>query len=98
MSTPSHLSGAQLTKFTFEELTQVTAALEEEGRCEEAINLYRQWLEFNKTESKHVAWFNFGWLLQKQNLFNDAARAYDQLIDNYADYVAGNVANNVAMS
>jgi len=97
MSTPLHLSGARLTNFTFEELTQATATLEEEGRCEEAINLYRQWLEFNKTESKHVAWFNFGWLLQKQNLFNDAARAYDQLIENYADYVAGNVANNVAM-
>lgn len=92
MSTQSFMSGAHLTNFTFEELTQATATLEEEGRCEEAINLYRQWLEFNKTDNKHVAWFNFGWLLQKQNLFSDAAMAYDQLINNYANYVAGDVA------
>jgi tetratricopeptide (TPR) repeat protein len=92
MSNPTHLSGASLTNFTFDELTQATSTLEQEGRYEEAANLYRQWLEFNKTDNKHVAWFNYGWLLQKQNLFNDAAKAYDQLIDNYANYVAGNVA------
>lgn len=92
MSNSSYMSGASLTNFTFKELTQATSVLEEEGRYEEAISLYRQWLEFNKTDNKHVAWFNYGWLLQKQNLFNDAVNAYDQLVDNYANYIAGNAA------
>jgi tetratricopeptide (TPR) repeat protein len=84
-----HLSGAKLTSFTLEELTKAADMLESSGRYEEAIDLYRQWLNSSQDERKHVAWFNFGWLLQKQNLFNDAANAYNQLTDNYANYLSG---------
>jgi tetratricopeptide (TPR) repeat protein len=90
MSTNQHLSGAKLTSFTLNELTQAAEMLEASGRYDEAIDLYRQWLKHSHDERKHVAWFNYGWLLQKQNLFNDAANAYDQLTNNYASYLSGN--------
>ena len=92
MTTNRHLSGAERTSFTLEELTQAADMLESSGRYEEAIDLYRQWLKYSKEEHKHVAWFNYGWLLQKQNLFTDAAYAYDQLTNNYANYLSGNTA------
>jgi len=90
MTLNQHLSGAKLTTFTLNELTQAADMLEASGRYEEAIDLYRQWLKHSQDSRKHVAWFNYGWLLQKQNLFNDAANAYDQLTDNYASYLSGN--------
>lgn len=92
MSTTRHLSGAKLTSFTLEELTKAADMLESSGRYEEAINLYQQWLTNSHDERKHVAWFNYGWLLQKQNLFSDAANAYDQLTNNYANYLSGHAA------
>ena len=92
MTANRHLSGAKLTSFTLEELTQAAEMLESSGRYEEAIDLYHQWLKHSQDKRKHVAWFNYGWLLQKQNLFSDAANAYNQLTDNYASYLSGNTA------
>lgn len=89
MTSNQHLSGAKPTTFTLNELTQAADMLEASGRYTEAIDLYRQWLKHSQDERKHVAWFNYGWLLQKQNLFNDAANAYDQLTNNYAHYLSG---------
>ena len=91
MST-QHLSGAKLTSFTLAELTKAADMLQASGQYQEAIDLYRQWLQHGKDENKHVAWFNYGWLLQKQNKFDEAANAYNQLTDNYASYLSGNTA------
>jgi tetratricopeptide (TPR) repeat protein len=87
-----HLSGAKLTSFTLDELTQAADMLQAAGQHQEAIELYRQWLKHGKDECKHVAWFNFGWLLQKQNKFDEAASAYNELTNNYASYLSGNTA------
>ena len=87
-----HLSGAKLTSFTLGELTQAADMLQAAGQHQEAIELYRQWLKHGKDECKHVAWFNYGWLLQKQNKFDEAASAYNELTDNYASYLSGNTA------
>jgi tetratricopeptide (TPR) repeat protein len=84
-----HLSGAELTSFTLGELTQAADMLQASGQYQEAIDLYRQWLKHGKDQCKHVAWFNYGWLLQKQNKFNEAATAYDELTNNYASYLSG---------
>ena len=84
-------SGAKLTSFTLDELTQTAEMLQASGQFQEAIDLYRQWLQHGKDERKHVAWFNYGWLLQKQNKVDEAASAYDQLTNNYANYLSGNV-------
>ena len=92
MTSNKYLSGAKLTTFTLNELTQAADTLEAAGRYTEAIDLYRQWLKNSQDERKHVAWFNYGWLLQKQNLFSDAANAYDQLTNNYANYLSGHTA------
>jgi hypothetical protein len=32
-------------------------------------------------------WFNYGWLLQKHNLQEEASQAYDQVIECYADHL-----------
>lgn len=87
-----HLSGAELTSFTLSELTQAADMLQAAGQYQEAIDLYRQWLKHGKGECKHVAWFNYGWLLQKQNKFDEAASAYNELTNNYASYLSGNTA------
>ena len=60
-------SGATATTLSLQELIQSAEMLQVSGQHEEAINLYRQWLQHGKDECKHVAWFNYGWLLQKQN-------------------------------
>ena len=83
-------SGAKLTTFTLSELTQAADSLIASGNLQEAIDLYRQWLHHAHDERKHVAWFNYGWLLQKQNKVDEAADAYDQLTHNYASYLSGN--------
>ena len=83
-----HLSGAKLTSFTLDELTQAAEMLQASGQYQEAIDLYRQWLQHGKDERKHVAWFNYGWLLQKQNKVHEASTAYEQLTHDYADYLS----------
>jgi tetratricopeptide (TPR) repeat protein len=87
-----HLSGAKLTSFTLAELTQAAESLQASGQYQEATELYRQWLENAKDDCKHVAWFNYGWLLQKQNKFVEASSAYNALADNYANYLSGHPA------
>jgi hypothetical protein len=54
--------------------------------------LYRQWLQHARDDQKYLAWFNYGWLLQKANKVDEAFNAYDQLIGNYANYLSGNSA------
>lgn len=91
MST-QHLSGAQLTSFSLGELTQAADMLQAAGQYQEAIDLYCQWLQHGKDENKHLAWFNYGWLLQKQNKLTEAANAQSELMDKYASYISGNSA------
>ena len=87
-----HLSGAKSTSYTLAELTQAADSLQANGQYQEASELYRQWLENAKDNCKHVAWFNYGWLLQKQNKVDEASSAYNALADNYASYLSGNAA------
>lgn len=65
-----YLSGAKLTSFTLNELTQAAEMLQASGQYQEAIDLYRQWLQHGTDECKHIACFNYCWLLQKQNQFD----------------------------
>jgi hypothetical protein len=44
-------------------------------------------LKHDRTHSKYSVWFNYGWLLQKQNLQEEASQAYDQVINCYADHL-----------
>jgi tetratricopeptide (TPR) repeat protein len=88
MST-QHLSGAKLTSFTLAELTKAADMLQASGQYQEAIDLYKQWLQHGKSENKHVAWFNYGWLLQKQNKVAEACSAYEHLTNDYANYLSG---------
>lgn len=76
------------------ELIQTAENLQASGRVQEAIDMYRQWLTQGRDEKKHLAWFNYGWLLQKENQVNEAFSAYEQLTNNYASYLSGNASAN----
>jgi tetratricopeptide (TPR) repeat protein len=82
-----HLSGAKLTSFTLSEVTQAAEMLQASGQYQEAIDLYRQWLQHDRTHDHFLAWFNYGWLLQKLNKVEEATRAYDQVINSYANHL-----------
>ena len=85
-------SGATATTLSLQELIQAAEMLQVAGKHEEAANLYRQWLQHARDDQKYLAWFNYGWLLQKANKVDEAFNAYDQLIGNYANYLSGNSA------
>jgi tetratricopeptide (TPR) repeat protein len=85
-------SGASQTSFTLDELVQAAEVLQVSGKHQEAIDMYSQWLKHGQDERKHVAWFNYGWLLQKANKVAEASKAYDQLTQNYANYLSGSTA------
>ena len=85
-----HTSGATSATLSLNELIQSAEMLQLSGKHQEAIDLYRQWLAHGRDEKKHLAWFNYGWLLQKQNKVDEAFSAYDQLTSNYASYLSGN--------
>lgn len=89
MSKPHNLA-ATATTLSLQELIQAAEMLQLSGKPEEAANLYRQWLQHGRDEQKHIAWFNYGWLLQKLNKVDEAVNAYDQLTNNYARYLSGN--------
>jgi tetratricopeptide (TPR) repeat protein len=87
-----HSSGATSATLSLNELIQAAEVLQMSGKVQEAIDLYRQWLAHGRSEQKYLAWFNYGWLLQKQNKFDEASSAYDQLTSNYASYLSGHAA------
>ena len=87
-----HSSGATATTLSLQELIQAAEVLQSSGKHEEAVHLYRQWLQHGRDEQKHIAWFNYGWLLQKLNKVDEAVNAYDQLTSNYARYLSGHAA------
>jgi tetratricopeptide (TPR) repeat protein len=66
--------------------------LDHAGKTQEALELYRHWLKHDRTHSKYSVWFNYGWLLQKQNLLDEASQAYDQVINCYADHLQSTAA------
>lgn len=68
--------------------------LDHAGQTHEALELYRHWLKNDRTHSKYSVWFNYGWLLQKQNLLDEASQAYDQVINCYADHLSSTAAAN----
>lgn len=63
--------------------------LDHAGQTHEALELYRHWLKNDRTHSKYSVWFNYGWLLQKQNHPSEAEQAFDHWINAYKDHMSG---------
>lgn len=85
------------TTLSPQELIAKAEQLDHAGQTHEALELYRHWLKHDRSHNKYSVWFNYGWLLQKQNLQVEASQAYDQVINCYADHLssitaAGNAA------
>jgi tetratricopeptide (TPR) repeat protein len=83
-----YTSGATHAPITLNELIQAAKVLEDAGQYQEATEMYRQWLTKSRDAHKHLAWFNYGWLLQKQNKVHEASTAYEHLTHDYADYLS----------
>jgi tetratricopeptide (TPR) repeat protein len=75
------------TTMSAQDLIAKAEQLDHAGKTHEALELYRHWLKHDRTHSKYSVWFNYGWLLQKQNLQEEASQAYDQVINCYADHL-----------
>jgi uncharacterized protein HemY len=74
---------------TVEELTSSAERLSDVGRIEEALGLYRQWFnQPSEEKAKCAAMFNYGWLLQKLNLLDEAFKVQEGLVNAYASYIA----------
>lgn len=63
-------------------------SLEASGHEQEAVELYQRWLPQGQDERKYLAWFHYGWLLQKLNRVDEAVSAHQQLAANYANYLS----------
>ena len=63
--------------------------LDHAGQTHEALELYRQWLKNDRSHSKYSVWFNYGWLLQKQNHPSEAEQAFNHWINSYKDQMSG---------
>jgi tetratricopeptide (TPR) repeat protein len=75
------------TTMSAQDLIAKAEQLDHAGKTQEALELYRHWLKHDRTHSKYSVWFNYGWLLQKHNLQEEASQAYDQVIECYADHL-----------
>ena len=76
-------------RMSVEQLIQTADRLQANGNVDEAVNLYRQWISQSKDDKKYVALFNYGWLLQKLNKFNEAQDAQEDFVHHYASHLAG---------
>ena len=77
MSTPARQdANPPESAMSLAELIQLAEVLQTNGREQEAVQVYRHWLDQSQDEQRFLAWFNFGALLQKLNLIDDAQQAY----------------------
>jgi Tfp pilus assembly protein PilF len=72
-----------------QEVISKAEQLDHAGQTHEALELYRHWLKNDRTHSKYSVWFNYGWLLQKQNYPSEAEQAFNQWINSYKDHMSG---------
>ena len=72
-----------------QEVISKAEQLDHAGQTHEALELYRHWLKNDCTHSKYSVWFNYGWLLQKQNHPSEAEKAFDHWINSYKDHMSG---------
>ena len=72
-----------------QEVISKAEQLDHAGQTHEALELYRHWLKNDRTHSKYSVWFNYGWLLQKQNHPSEAEQAFDHWINSYKDHMSG---------
>ena len=82
----SHGNGQRMS---LDQLIQTAERLQAAGNADAAVNLYRQWISQSKDSNKFVALFNYGWLLQKLNKFNEAVDAQEAFLNHYADFLSG---------
>ena len=71
-----------------QEVISKAEQLDHAGQTHEALELYRHWLKNDRTHSKYSVWFNYGWLLQKQNHPSEAEQAFDHWINAYKDHMS----------
>jgi Tfp pilus assembly protein PilF len=72
-----------------QELIARAEQLDQAGQTQEALELYRHWLKNDRTHIKYSVWFNYGWLLQKQNHPSEAEQAFNHWINSYKDHMSG---------
>jgi Tfp pilus assembly protein PilF len=71
-----------------EELNSSATELSENGRVDEALHLYRTYLNQPKDDKQRCEiLFNYGWFLQKMNLMDEAFRVQESFVKAYSSYI-----------
>jgi predicted O-linked N-acetylglucosamine transferase (SPINDLY family) len=71
-----HDANTSESAMSLAELIQLAEVLQQNGHELEAVQVYRHWLNQSQDGNRFLAWFNFGALLQKLNLIDEAQSAY----------------------
>lgn len=89
MSVSHHQAKSYSHKMSANELIYSAEELSQLGKDEEALGMYKHWLNQSPREDGMFAvLFNYGWLLQKLNRIEEAIRAQNGLVEAYCDYLA----------
>ena len=54
--------------------------LQQSGKAQEALALYQSWLSTSQDANRHMAWFNYGSLLQSTGNPQEAVNAYAECL------------------
>jgi predicted O-linked N-acetylglucosamine transferase (SPINDLY family) len=84
---PEMFNAAASGKMALDKLIQAAEELNATARRDQVTELYRIWLEKTNSDSKFVAWFNYGVLLADRGDTETAAQAYREAIDQKNDFV-----------
>ena len=89
MTVINNQSRVYSTKMSASELIYSAQELSEHGKEEEALGMFKHWLNQAPTEmGKLAVLFHYGWLLQKLNRLDEAVRVQGGLVDAYSDYLS----------
>ncbi len=80
------LTLASTGKWTLLELVEAAQTLADQGRIDNAISLYRQWLISTPSPMAHMAYFNLGVNLSKVQRESEAESAYRQALEIKPDF------------
>ena len=73
-------STASGPSLTLAELFGTCGALQESGKALEALSVYQNWLGQSNDPHRHMAWYNYGSLLQSVGKSQEAVEAYGQCL------------------
>jgi tetratricopeptide (TPR) repeat protein len=80
MNNQSLSAPTSLSQVGLDQLFTTCEQLQQSGRTQDALALYKSWLAMSQDANRHMAWFNYGSLLQGTGNPLEAVEAYKQCL------------------